>query len=84
MNTHYFTDTDTLLVELSAHEITETRDLNENTLVEFDATGKLLSMTIEHAKEQTNVNEFVFLPGQGTEHELHKVAEEVPHYIKGK
>ena len=80
MKIEYFTDTDTLLIELSANEISETRDLNENTLVEFDATGKLVSITIEHAKEQTNVNEFVFLPGQETGHDLYKVAEKSPAY----
>lgn len=80
MKIEYFTDTDTLLIELSTHEITETRDLNENTLVEFDATGKLVSMTIEHAKEQANMEEFVFHPGQGTGHGIYKVAEDAPEY----
>ena len=80
MKIEYFTDTDTLLIELSTHEITETRDLNENTLVEFDSEGKLVSMTIEHAKEQANMEEFVFHPGKITEHNIYKVAEEAPEY----
>ena len=81
MKIEYFTDTDTLLIELSNNEIKETRDLNENTLVEFDASGKLVSMTIEHAKEQADVDEFIFHPDQNSEQVIWKVAEEAPHYI---
>ena len=80
MEIEYFTDTDTLLIELSAEKITETRDLNENTLVEFDASGKLVSMTIEHAKTQANVEEFVFHPSQRIGREVYKVAEGSPEY----
>jgi len=64
MKIEYFTDTDTLLVEFNTNEIAETKNLNENTLVEFDAQGVLVSMTIEHAKEQTNLDEFIFHPRQ--------------------
>lgn len=80
MKIEYFIDTDTLLIELSTNEITETRDLNENTLAEFDANGTLVCMTIEHAKEQVNVDEFVFHPSQSAGHEIYKVAEETPEY----
>ena len=60
MNIKYFPDTDTLLVSFSNREIVETRDLTENILVELDAEGRLVSMTIEHAKEQMNVTEFTY------------------------
>jgi uncharacterized protein YuzE len=62
MKIEYFQDTDTLLLEFSNSTIVDTKDLNENTLVEFDASGKLVSMTIEHAKEQMNVQEFIVHP----------------------
>jgi len=80
MKIEYFTDADTLLIEFSNNGVEETRDLNENTLVEFDATGKLVSMTVEHAKEQVNMEEFVFHPGQSPGHEIYKVAEDAPEY----
>jgi len=80
MNTHYFPGTDTLLLEFSENIVEETRDLNENTLVEFDAEGKLVSMTIEHAKEQANMEEFVFHPGQSTGRGSYNVAEESPEH----
>jgi uncharacterized protein YuzE len=60
MNVRYFPDTDTLLVNFSDRRITETRDLTENILVELDEDGRLVSMTIEHAKQQTNVTEFSY------------------------
>jgi len=60
MKVKYFPDTDTLLVNFSDKKIVETRDLNENVLVELDEEGRVVSMTIEHAKQQTDVGEFTY------------------------
>jgi len=60
MKVKYFPDTDTLLVNFSDRLIAETRDLNENILIELDAEGRMVSMTIEHAKQQTDVGEFSY------------------------
>jgi len=60
MNIKYFPDTDTLLVNFSDRKIAETRDLTENVLVELDDQGFLISMTVEHAKQQMNVTEFTY------------------------
>lgn len=60
MKVTYFDDTDTLLVYFNDNEIVETKDLNENTLIELDLNGNIVSMTIEHAKEQTEVSSFSF------------------------
>lgn len=60
MKVTYFDDTDTLLVYFNNNEIVETKDLNQNTIVELDQNGNLVSMTIEHAKEQTEVSSFTF------------------------
>jgi len=60
MNVKYFPDTDTLLVNFSDRKIVETRDLTENILVELDEQGRLVSMTVEHAKQQMNVTEFSY------------------------
>ena len=60
MKVKYFPDTDTLLLQFSDSEIVETYDLNENTLVEVDKLGRVVSMTVEHAGEQTDVSEFVY------------------------
>ena len=60
MKVNYFPDTDTLLLTFSDKRISDTHDLNENILVELDENGQLVSMTIEHAKQQTNVSEFSY------------------------
>jgi uncharacterized protein YuzE len=60
MQVRYFPDTDTLLLQLNEREIAETYDVNEDVLVEMDKDGRVVSMTIEHAKRQTNVNEFSY------------------------
>jgi uncharacterized protein YuzE len=60
MQAKYFPDTDTLLLLFSDREIVETYDLNEDVLVETDKDGHVVSMTVEHAKQQTNVNEFSY------------------------
>ena len=60
MKVKYFADTDTLLVDFSDRKIVETKDLNENVLMELDENGRVVSMTIEHAKQQTNVSEFSY------------------------
>ena len=60
MKITYFEDTDTLLVYFNNNKIVETKDLNENTLIEFDAVGQVVSMTIEHAKDQTEISSITF------------------------
>lgn len=60
MNVRYFPDTDTLLVNFSDRKIAKTQDLGENVLLEMDEEGRLVSMTIEHAKQQMNVTEFSY------------------------
>ena len=60
MTIQYFWDTDTLYITLNKGEVAETRDLDENTLVEFDAKGNLVNMTIEHARERADLANFSF------------------------
>ena len=63
MQVRYFPDTDTLLIDFSDRDIAETTDINENVLVELDADGGLVSMTIEHAKANVNIEDFSFQNG---------------------
>jgi len=60
MKVKYFPDTDTLLLSFSDRRVVETRDLGEDVLVEFDGDGHVVSMPIEHAKQQTDVTEFSY------------------------
>lgn len=60
MKISYFEDTDTLLVTLNNNIITETRDYNEDILLEFDQNGRLVSLTIEHASQNANLPDFSY------------------------
>ena len=60
MKVKYFEDTDTLLLTLNDRPIAETRDLSDDVLIELDEQGHLVSMTIEHAKQQTDLREFSY------------------------
>ena len=62
MTIRYFEDTDTLYLVFKDAEVQETKDLDENTLVECDARGNLVSMTIEHARERVDMGSFSFQP----------------------
>ena len=62
MTIQYFEDTDTLYVLFKNAEVQETKDLDENTLIEFDGQGNLVSMTIEHARERVDLGSFSFQP----------------------
>ncbi len=58
MTIRYFTDTDTLYVELNDNPVAETREINENTLIDLDTNGNLVSLTVEHARGVTDLSEF--------------------------
>lgn len=61
MKIRYFTDTDTALIEFSEAPVVETKEITENLYIDLDENGNLVSMTIEHAKEQANISELTFL-----------------------
>ena len=44
MKVSYFGDTDTLYIEFRAGDIAETRDLDENTLMDVDADGNVCAV----------------------------------------
>ena len=50
MKLKYFADTDTLYVVFNHREIVETVDVNENALVDLDADGNVVALTLEHAR----------------------------------
>lgn len=52
MKIRYFQDTDTLYIEFRAAQVAETRDLDEDTLLDVDAEGKICGITVEHARQR--------------------------------
>ena len=60
MKIRYFTDTDTLYIELRPGEVVETRDLDEDTVLDLDADQQICAITIEHATQRANSPQFSY------------------------
>lgn len=60
MKIKYFQDTDTLYIEFRSAPVNETRDLDENTLLDVDAEGNICAITVEHAKERADIPHFSY------------------------
>ena len=60
MRIKYFADTDTALIEFSDQPPVETRELNENVYLDLDADGRVVSLTIEHARQTAGIGEFTY------------------------
>lgn len=60
MKIRYFEDTDTMLIEFREAHVATTRDLDENTIVDYDSAGNICSITIEHASIRAGAPKFSF------------------------
>jgi uncharacterized protein YuzE len=60
MKIQYFTDTDTLYIEFKETQVAETRDLDENTLLDVDRDGNICGITVEHASQRTDIPRFSY------------------------
>ncbi len=60
MKIQYFQDTDTLYIEFRSSEIVETRDLDENTLLDLDRQGNIAGITVEHASKHADIPKFSY------------------------
>ena len=56
MKVQYFQDTDTLYIEFQSQRIAQTRDLDENTLLDLDAEGNVCAITFEHASQRADIS----------------------------
>lgn len=60
MKIQYFKDTDTLYIELRPASVKETKDLDEDTLLDLDGNGNICGITIEHASKRADIPHFSF------------------------
>jgi uncharacterized protein YuzE len=60
MRVEYFEDTDTLQITFKEGVVADTFDLDENTLIERDAAGELVTMTLEHARDRTDLESLLY------------------------
>ena len=55
MKIKYFKDTDTVLFEFQDIKVFETKEINDDIIIDLDEFGSLVAMTIEHAHSQTGL-----------------------------
>jgi uncharacterized protein YuzE len=60
MNIKYFQETVTLYIEFRKGEIAETRELDENMVLDVDADGNVCAITVEHASDRADIPHFSF------------------------
>jgi uncharacterized protein YuzE len=56
MKVQYFADTDTFYIEFPDRDIAQSKDLDENTVLESDADGNARAITFKHASDRTSVH----------------------------
>lgn len=60
MKIRYYTESDTLYIELRDRPVAETRDLDEDILLDVDAEGSICAITVERASKRTGIPEFSY------------------------
>jgi uncharacterized protein YuzE len=60
MKITYFQDTDTLYIGFRTSEVAETREPDENTLLDIDVRGLLCGLTLEHARDRVDIPHVMF------------------------
>lgn len=60
MKIKYFKQTDTLYIEFKAVEVVESKDLDENTILDLDRDGRICGITVEHASDRADIPHFSF------------------------
>lgn len=57
MKVQYFEDTDTLYIEFREGSIADTKDLDEQTVLDLDGSGNVCAITLEHASARMDVHQ---------------------------
>ena len=60
MKIKYFQDTDTLYIEFRETDVAETKDLDDDTILDIDSAGQICAITVEHAKKRADIPNFSF------------------------
>ena len=60
MRIRYFSSTDTLFIEFRDAPVAETRDLDEDTILDVDAQGNICAITVEHASQRADIPQFSY------------------------
>ena len=60
MKVRDFKDSDTLHIEFRAMPVAETRDLDDDVILDVDAHGNICSITVEHASTRAKAPDFSY------------------------
>ncbi len=60
MKIKYFEDTDTLYIEFRVGGVVDTKDLDEDTLLDLGPDGSIYGITVEHARERADLPKFSY------------------------
>lgn len=56
MKFHYYQDTDSLYIELRDDPSTDSQEVKPGIILDFDVSGNLVGIDIEHASEAANLS----------------------------
>jgi len=65
MKLNYYPDTDSLYIDLSERPSTESREVSEGVVLDYDADGKLVGIDIDNARNKVELQKLILskLPG---------------------
>jgi uncharacterized protein YuzE len=65
MKLNYYPDTDSLYIDLSEQASTESREISEGIVLDYDADGNLVGIDIDNASEKVDLQRLTIskLPG---------------------
>jgi uncharacterized protein YuzE len=65
MKLNYYPDTDSLYIDLSEQQSTESREISEGIVLDYDANGNLVGIDIDNASRKVNLKRLTLskLPG---------------------
>jgi len=59
MKINYYPDTDSLYIEFSEKESSESIEISEGVVLDYDREGTLVGMDIDNAKKKINLTELI-------------------------
>ncbi len=59
MKVNYFPDTDSLYIDLSEQPSTESREISEGVVLDYDASGNLVGIDIDNASTKVDLHRFI-------------------------
>jgi len=63
---NYYPDTDSLYIEFSERPSTESREISEGIVLDYDADGRLVGIDIDNASNKVEMNRLILskIPGK--------------------